>query len=283
MTYLGEIFQGIKKFFSIFRITDFLDIIIVAFVLYKGIKLVRETRAGQLVKGIVILLLTTIVCHWLRFNTMSYILRNTMQVGLVALLVVFQPELRRALEKVGRSSPVRLFTDNSEDVERVIYEITDAAAYMSREKIGALIVCERYTKLGDILNTGTPLNADLTSSLLVNIFIPKTPLHDGAVVVRDGKILSAACILPLTQNDSLSRELGTRHRAALGVTENSDCAVVVVSEETGKISIACDGDMTRNLTPDSLKKILTKLLKNDTINAKEGLKNWRDKIKWSKN
>ena len=281
--YLSEIFQGIKKFFSIFRITDFLDIIIVAFILYKGIKLVRETRAGQLVKGIVILLLTTIICHWLRFNTMSYILRNTMQVGLVALLVVFQPELRRALEKVGRSSLGNLFSDSFEDIDRVIYEIADAAAYMSREKIGALIVCERDTKLGDILNTGTLLNADLTSSLLVNIFIPKTPLHDGAVIVRDGRILSAACILPLTQNDSLSRELGTRHRAALGVTENSDCAVVVVSEETGKISIAYDGDMTRNLTPDSLKKILTKLLKNDTINPKEGLKNWRDKIKWSRN
>lgn len=283
MPYLNEIFEGIKKFFSIFRISDFLDIFLVAFILYKGIKLVRETRAGQLVKGIVILLLTTIICHWLKFNTMSYILRNTMQVGLVALLVVFQPELRRALEKVGRSNLGTLFIDNSEDMEREIYEITDAASYLSREKIGALIVCERGTKLGDIINTGTPLNADLTSSLLVNIFIPNTPLHDGAVVVRDGKIISAACILPLTQNDSLSRELGTRHRAALGVTENSDCAVVIVSEETGKISIAHDGDMTRNLTPDSLKKILTKLLTNDTINPKEGLKNWRDKIKWFKN
>ena len=282
MSYLGEIFQGIKRFFSIFRITDLLDIILVAFIFYKGSKLVRETRAGQLVKGVVIFLLITIVCHWLRFNTMSYILRNTMQIGLIALIVVFQPELRRALEKVGRSSIGSLFTDNSVDVEYDIKEITEAAASLSQEKIGALIVCERGTKLGDIINTGTPLNADLTSSLLVNIFVPKTPLHDGAVVVRDGKIISAACILPLTQNDSLSRELGTRHRAALGVTENSDCAVVVISEETGKISLAFDGDMTRSLTPDSLKKSLIKLLSNDTIKTKEGLKNWRDKIKWSK-
>lgn len=283
MEFLNGIFEGVGKFFSIVRVTDFIDVILVAYLLYKGIKLVRETRAGQLVKGIVILVLVTILCHWLKFNTISYILRNTMQVGLISLIVVFQPELRRALEKVGRSSIGRFFPNSDTDVEQTIYEIADAAAYMSREKIGALIVCERDTKLGDIINTGTPLNADLTSSLLVNIFIPNTPLHDGAVVVRDGKIKAAACILPLTQNDSLSTELGTRHRAALGVTENSDCAAVVVSEETGKISIAHEGDMTRNLTPESLKKVLTKLLYSDPKSPKEELKNWRDKIKWSKN
>ena len=282
MEFLNGVFEGISKFFSIVRITDFIDIFIVAFILYKGTKLVRETRAVQLVKGIVILVLVTILCHWLQFNTMSYILRNTMQVGLISLIVVFQPELRRALEKVGRSSLGRFFPSSDTDVEKTIYEIADAVSYMSREKIGALIVCERDTRLGDIINTGTPINADLSSSLLVNIFIPNTPLHDGAVVVRDGKIAAAACILPLTQNDSLSKELGTRHRAALGVTENSDCAAVIVSEETGKISIAFEGDMTRNLTPDSLKKILAKLLYTDSINPKEELKNWRDKIKWSK-
>ena len=282
MEFLNEAFQGIGKFFSIIRITDFIDIIIVAYILYKGIKLVRETRAVQLVKGIVVLVVITLLCHWLHFNTMSYILRNAMQAGLIAIIVVFQPELRRALEKVGRSSFSSLFTNDEADIERTVYELADAAAHMSREKIGALIVCERTTKLGDILNTGTPVNADLTTSLLVNIFVPNTPLHDGAVIVRDGKIKAAACILPLTQNDSLSRELGTRHRAALGVTEHSDCAAIVVSEETGKISIAHDGDMTRNLTPDSVKKILTKLLSNDSNAAKENIKNWRDRIKWSK-
>lgn len=279
---MTTVINAVNKFFIIVRPVDFIDIILVAYIFYKAIKLVKETRAVQLVKGIVILIVATQVSHWLQFNTISFILQNTMQVGVVALLVVFQPELRRALEKMGRSNISSLFNASHDDTLKNIEEITEAVSHMSKEKIGALIVIERGTKLGEVAATGTQINSSISSSLLINIFMPNTPLHDGAVVIRDGRIKSAACILPLTQNDSLGRELGTRHRAALGVTEHSDCAVVVVSEETGKISIALEGDMTRNLTPDSLSKLLVKVLTPDQIKHKEEIKNWRDKLKWSK-
>lgn len=283
MEVVSAVFESIKKFLLMMRPADFIDIIIVAYILYKAIKLVRETRAEQLVKGIVVLIVTMQLSYWMQLNTLNYILRNTMQVGLVALLVVFQPELRRALEKVGRSNVGNLFVINREDIEIVVSEVSTAAGIMSADRIGALIVIERETKIGDIISTGTHLEAALTAELLVNLFIPKTPLHDGAVIVRDGKIASAACILPLTQNNTLSRELGTRHRAALGITEISDAVVVVVSEETGKISIALDGVMTRNLTVETLKKALYKTLRPEgTVNNTGNLLNWKEWFKWLK-
>lgn len=272
-------FEAVRDFLLAMRPADFADIIIVAYILYKAIKLVRETRAEQLVKGIVVLVVVTQLSQWLQLSTLNYILRNTMQVGVVALLVVFQPELRRALEKVGR---VSLLTTSKEDIENIVNEIANAAGALSSEKTGALVVIERETKIGDIISTGTKLEADLSAELLVNLFVPKTPLHDGAVIVRDGRIVSAACILPLTQNNRLSRELGTRHRAAIGVSEVSDAVVVVVSEETGKISVALDGVITRNLTVETLKKALYKTLRteNSTKNPAK-LLDWKEWIKWA--
>ena len=281
MEFLNVSLEAIRKFFVLFRISDLIDILIVAFIAYKAIKLVKETRAQQLVKGLLVLVVILLLSQWLRFNTINYILRNTMQVGVVAVLVVFQPELRRALEKMGRSNISNIFNSSNDDIDELVSEISEAASFMSDEKIGALMVIERETRLGDILNSGTEISAKVSAPLLINIFIPNTPLHDGAVVIREGKIQAAACILPLTHNDSLSRELGTRHRAALGVTENSDCVVVVVSEETGKISFAENGDMTRNLSLEALKTMLNAALTPDSLH-KEEIKNIKGMLKWRK-
>jgi len=279
MTFWNSVFETIRKFFTIFRITDLIDILIVAYIAYKSIKLVKETRAGQLVKGIVVIIVIMQLSQWFQLNTISYILRNTMQVGFVALLVVFQPELRRALEKVGRSRFSSFFSNSNDEVDGMIKEISEAVSFLSQEKIGALLVFERETKLGEILNSGTEIKAKITAPLIINIFIPNTPLHDGATVIREGKIHSSACILPLTGNDSLSHELGTRHRAALGVTENSDCVVVVVSEETGKISFAENGDMVRSLSVETMSKMLTKALVKENVQSKNagGIFKWLKK------
>lgn len=283
MSFFTAAADYIRKFFLVVRPMDFVDIIIVAYVCYKAIKLVRETRAVQLVKGLLVLVIVMQISHWLQLNTINYILRNTMQVGVVALLVVFQPELRRALEKVGRSNISNILNQADNKISDVADAISEAAESMSRDRVGALIVLERETRLGDIINSGTILNAAVSAPLLINIFVPNTPLHDGAVIIRGDIIVSASCILPLTHNDSLSRELGTRHRAALGVTENSDCVVVVVSEETGKISVATDGKMTRNLTPDALRRMIVSLMTSEAQLKKKDIKNWRERLSGRKN
>ena len=279
LTFWDSAFETIRKFFTVFRITDLIDILIVAYIAYKAIKLVKETRAGQLVKGIVVIVVIMQLSQWFQLNTINYILKNTMQVGLVALLVVFQPELRRALEKVGRSRLSSFFSNSDDYVEDMVEEISEAVRFLSAEKIGALLVFERETKLGEILNSGTEIKAKITAPLLINLFIPNTPLHDGATVIREGKIHSSACILPLTGNDMLSHELGTRHRAALGVTENSDCVVVVVSEETGKISFVENGDMVRSLSVENMAQMLTKALTKESAQAKNagGVFRWLKK------
>lgn len=246
------------------KINDFIDILIVAFVIYKAIKLLKETRAEQLVKGIVVLLVATQLSEWLQLNAINFILRNTMQVGVLALLVVFQPELRRALEQVGRSSlgSFLRFDDFNSDIniKESIEQMCIAADKLAKERIGALIVIERETKIGEIIKTGTAIDARINAELLQNIFFPKSPLHDGAIVIRNNKIAAANCYLPLSQDMTISRELGTRHRAAIGISENSDAVVIVVSEETGKISVALNGDLTRNLTVENLNKALNRIL-----------------------
>ena len=240
-----------------FRITDILDIAIVAYIFYKLSAFVRETRAGTLIKGIILLLIFTWLSTYLQLNTINYLLRNLTQVAIFAFVVIFQPELRRALEKVGRTNFSSLFSqEDSSSAEKIATEIAAAAAAMSSRRIGALIVLERNTKIGDIVRTGCPIDSNVTSELLINIFIPNTPLHDGAVIIRENRILAARCILPLTQNETLSREFGTRHRAALGLSEGSDAAIIVVSEETGKISFTLNGDMSRNYTEETLKKVI---------------------------
>jgi len=265
------------------RLADILDIAIVAYIFYKASALVRETRAGTLVKGIVLLLIFTGVSNLLQLNSISYLLRNLMQFGIMAIIVVFQPELRRALEKMGRTNFSSLFATEKDDVEAAASEIVSAAVAMSSRRIGALIVLERDTKIGDIVRTGCEIDSKVSSELLINIFIPNTPLHDGAVIIRDNRIVAARCILPLTPNEALSREFGTRHRAALGLSESSDAAVIVVSEETGKISFTLNGNMSRNYTEDTLKKVIMKVLSSDTSKKSDGtLAKWKERLKWKK-
>lgn len=255
-------YMGIENIFDLIRVT--IDISVVSYVVYWLIILVRDTRAYQLIKGIIVLVVATQLSEWFDLKTINYILKNTMTYGVLALLVVFQPELRRALEQIGRSKFKDLFVLEEESKEdklnKAIDEVIRAVDVLSKTFTGALIVFEKNTKMGDITRTGIPVNADITAELLVNIFTPNTPLHDGAVVVREDKVLSAACFLPLTENYDLSKELGTRHRAALGISENSDAIAVVVSEESGKISMAVNGGLTRNLGIDNLRMALLKVL-----------------------
>lgn len=249
--------------FSNIRIVDIIDILIVAAVFYKMYRLIRETRAEQLVKGIVLLFIFAEISGVLKLYTINWILQNAMTVGVIAILIVFQPELRRGLEYIGRS---RFFSKSfieirGERLSQTVDEIVEACASLSRQKIGALIVMERATGLNEVVETGTKINGMVTSNLLINIFIPNTPLHDGAVIIKEDIVKAAACFLPLTDNNNISKELGTRHRAALGISERSDALAIIVSEETGSISIAENGVIARHLDSKTLKQILTDMYK----------------------
>jgi len=249
--------------FANIRIRDIVDILIVAVVIYKLFTLIKETRAEQLIKGIGVLLVLTKVSEWLQLYTINWILGNAMTVGTLAILIVFQPELRRGLEYIGRS---RFFSKSlieirGENMSRVVDEIVEATASLSRQKIGALLVLERQTGLNEVVETGTKIGGTVSSDLLINIFIPNTPLHDGAVIIKDDIIKAAACFLPLTDSSTVSKELGTRHRAALGISERSDSLSIVVSEETGAISIAENGTISRYLDAKTLRQILIDMYK----------------------
>ena len=265
------------------RLEDLLDVAIVAYLFYKLSVLLSETRAGTLIKGIILVLIFAWISNLLQLNTINYLLRNLMQFGIMALIVVFQPELRRTLEKVGKTNFATLFSSEKNDVEATAAAIASAASAMSSRRIGALIVLEKGVRISDIVRTGTEIDAKVSSELLVNIFIPNTPLHDGAVIIREDRVLAAGCILPLTQNEALSQEFGTRHRAALGLSESSDAAVIVVSEETGKISFTMNGNMSRNYTEDTLKKMIVKALSPDSEQKDEStLTKWKERLKWKK-
>lgn len=270
--------QTISNFFLNVRIRDIVDIVIVAVVIYKLFTLIRGTRAEQLTKGIVVLLVLTKLSDWQELYTINWILNNAMTVGTLALLIVFQPELRRGLEFIGRSSffTKSLIELRGDTLSETAEEIVEAVASLSRQKIGALIVLEKKTGLNEIVETGTKLDAYVTSDLLINIFIPNTPLHDGAVIIKDERIKAAACFLPLTDNSGVSKELGTRHRAALGISERSDSLSIIVSEETGAISIAENGDISRYLDSKTLKQILLDMYKPKNSNQSIITK-WRQK------
>ena len=241
------------------KITDIIDILIIAYLTYKLYELMKETRAEQLVKGIFIIFIALRISEILNLRTFHWILSNTMTVGLMAIIVVFQPELRRILEQLGRTNIISRTNSISKESD-TINEVVQASLSLSRQKIGALIVFERKTGINEIIQTGTDLNADVSRELLINIFIPNTPLHDGAVVIRRNYIKAAACFLPLTENKNLNKDLGTRHRAALGITEKSDCLSLVVSEETGSISIAINSKLYRDLNEERLRNMLTQNL-----------------------
>ncbi|HZK57510.1 MAG TPA: diadenylate cyclase CdaA [Clostridia bacterium] len=250
--------REVLDLFMDINIRDIIDMVIVAFVFYKLYMLIRQTRAEQLIKGILVLLIATQVSGWLQLHVINWILRNTMTVGLIALLIVFQPELRRALEYIGRT---RFLTKSIMDIEEeeikdTVDKLVKAIDFLSKHKIGALIIIERETGLGEIIETGTWIDGNISSELLINTFVPNTPLHDGAIVIRKSKILAAGCLLPLTDNPNISRTLGTRHRAGIGITEKSDSMAIIVSEETGDISVAEDGKIKRFLNAESLSQIL---------------------------
>lgn len=235
------------------RIFDIIDILVIAFIVYKAVEFLRETRAGQLVKGIVLLLALYAFAIVFKLAVLRWLLSAVFGSAIVAVAIIFQPELRRLLERVGqtRISNIQTVGNKNEDVINSIDMICKVADQFQKNKTGALVVFERKTQLGEIINTGTLIDAQVSESLVGNIFYPKSPLHDGAVIVRDGRIYAASCILPLTQSSAFSSQLGTRHRAAIGMTENSDAIVLIVSEETGTISIAFNGQITRNYTAES--------------------------------
>ena len=282
---LGAFYETVLKQISMLRITDIIDILIVTFLVYKGLKFIRDTRTVQLLKGIVVLIVVMQASYFLNLHTVYYLLSNAMQLGFIAILIVFQPELRRALEQLGRTSMGQWFNfeeqNNTAEVENMISEIVKSCTSMSKSKIGALIVIERDIKIGDIIGTGIKLHSDITAELLINIFIPKTPLHDGALVIRQGRIEAASCFLPLSQNPNLSKELGTRHRAGVGISEESDAVVVIVSEETGNISLALGGELFVKLSADGLKNRLSKLLVENKKEPKikRGMFNRKEKSK----
>lgn len=258
---MEEMFRSIQDFFSLLptlRVVDILDILLVAFLIYKGISLIRSTNAARIVGLIVAFLLFMWLTNILQMRTIGWIMRQILELGLIALVIIFQPELRRGMERIGGKT-VHTFRDTRSplsEMELAISQTVNACEVMSEGKVGALIVFERSVSLEEYEKSGTQVEAKLSSELLRNIFFPKAALHDGAVIVRDGRIAAAGCVLPLTANRNLSSDLGTRHRAGVGMSEVSDAVVVIVSEETGTISVAIGGMLKCHLAPQTLEKLL---------------------------
>lgn len=249
--------------FSATTIVSLIDIIITASIIYAILTWIKDSQAIQVVKGVVIIIVATQVSSWLGLTTINYILRNVITVGILALVIMFQPELRRALEKIGSTKFRNFFTSFTKDAdeahkEYALEQIVLAVSEMSKTKTGALIVLERNTKMKEIIDSGTALDSLTTKQLLINIFVPNTPLHDGAVVIgrEDMRIKAAGCLLPLTQNKNIKQEIGTRHRSAIGMSEASDAFIIVVSEETGVISYALNGKLSRFLDAKTLMELL---------------------------
>lgn len=250
---------------SYVNISDVVDIAIVAYIFYNLFMFIKDTRAEQVFKGLVFLLVITKISQILTFHVLYWILSNALTMGFVAVFIIFQPELRGGLEKLGRSKFNFLGKVSSnvldKELDIVVNSLADALFELSKDKIGALIIIERHTGLGEIIKTGIKIDGEISRQLLMNIFTPNTPLHDGAVVVRGSKIKSASCFLPLTEQLNLSSDLGTRHRAGIGVTEVSDCLSLIVSEETGSVSIAKEGKLKKDLTKEDLLSMLVEELK----------------------
>ncbi len=268
-----------NKFFQlIYRISinDVVDILIVAYLFYKILRFIKDTRAEQLFKGVIILLVATQVSGMLKLHTLYWILVKILEAGFILPFIIFQPELRAGLEHLGRNTNLFRFGTQAKsayelNVDKVISEMLGAVYDMAGRKIGALLVLEGKTKLNEIVETGTEIDAKITKQILCNIFIPNTPLHDGAVIIRDGKIKSAACFLPLTQRKDLSKDLGTRHRAGIGISEISDSLILIVSEETGHVSIARSGKIYRDVSKERLANILKNFYKNNSEEKGLGL------------
>ncbi len=262
-------------------ITVILDLTIVIFLAYELIKIVKDSRAWQLAKGIIFLIVATALSKILNFTILNYILSAVMDWGVILIFIVFQPEIRRTLEQLGGKNRFTRFFGFDKDIitrtKEDIYKIVIAVYELAKNKTGALIVIERDIEIKDIVATGIPLNAEVSPQLLVNIFVPNTPLHDGAVVISNNKIVAAACMLPLASDQDIAKELGTRHRAGIGISKESDSIAVIVSEETGKISVAKDGTLIADVREDALKKILISNIVTKRLN--EASENKKVKIK----
>ena len=281
--WLTDFSGGILRTITSISFFDIIDIIGVAFLLYYVYKFIRDRRAGKLALGVVFIFVFQILSDVLEMHAMQYILQNVLQVGLITLVVLFQPELRSALEKMGGESLRGIRSIGEQKTASQVYAAIDSVAAavteMSASKTGALIVFERSTKLGDLILTGTVINADPSPFLIKNVFFNKAPLHDGALIVRDGRLYAAGCLLPLSTNPDIIKDLGTRHRAGVGMSESSDAVVVIVSEETGTISVAVGGMLKRHLAPQTLER----LLRNELVPEQEKqegntLVRWLDKI-----
>ena len=275
---MSRFFDTLADFFVQFffalkniRFADIIDILVVAFVIYTCVEFFKKSRASQLLKGFIVLIIVFVIAQVLELVTINWLLNKLIDSLIIILAIVFQPELRRALEKMGRSQITvrgKGYVDEKENSLSCIDAVCKSCATMQEQKIGALIVFERSSLLGEISDTGTLIDAEVSSQLVSNIFFPKSPLHDGAILIRDGRVLSAGCILPLTASDGVSSNLGTRHRAAIGMSENSDAVVVVVSEETGTISIAVNGEIKRNFNSITLREELISLMLVDYSESK---------------
>lgn len=287
MTELQIFFSDLSGTIKSFGILDFIDIALIAYLIYKAINLVKETRAEQLVKGILLLAFSYFIANIFQLKTMSFLLKNVLNIGIIALIVLFQPELRRVLEKVGRTKVADLNVFSSDNPEkqmatwkRVIEILCNGVTNLSESKTGALIVIERKTKLGEQIDTGVIINATISEELLGNLFFVNSPLHDGALIIRDGRLLAASCFLPKPQKENLiASHLGSRHRAAIGISEISDAITIVVSEETGTISVTLEGQLTRNYTKETLSLFLMDKLIPTPANPEKKIKKkfWRVK------
>lgn len=267
-------------------ISSVMDILAVSYMFYKAYMLIRETRAEQLLKGIIFIILLIPVSSFFNLTMLNWILIKTLTIGVLSFIIIFQPEIRRALEHLGRSAfNDKHILEDDETMEKVVTEIVNSIESLSKSKTGALIIIEQLTGLGDIINTGTELDAVVSSALLENIFVVNTPLHDGATIIRNNRIVSAGCFLPLTSNNDINKKLGTRHRAAIGISENSDALIIAISEETGTISLAVNGVLTRNYNKERLKDILIRIIKkrqHRKLTFREQVREWKKIIKGSK-
>lgn len=267
MSWWENFYHTLSNQIALLGPSDLIDVLLVTYLVYKALKFMRDTKAFQLLKGIVIVIIIAQISYFAKLNTVYYILSNFMQLGVIALLIVFQPELRRVLEHTGRAANSKLFSSNNQEsdaeIQQVLREVSRAAQAMSHTRTGALIVIEKNDNISHLISSGVKISAVTTSELLENIFVPDTPLHDGAVVIRNHKIELASCVLPLSKNPSIKTSYGTRHRAGIGISEESDAIAVVVSEETGRISVAYNGEFETGYTEDTLRAKLIEITSGD--------------------
>ena len=282
-TFSDQISTFLWNIFNRPQFKDWFDILIVAVLLYQLYKLTKETRASQVLTGFAMLIAASWLSSFVGLTALNWLLMNIVNNGSLVLLILFQPELRRALERIGRGAKIDRITDNKDESTRIVTEITQSLLNLSRRRVGALLVFEQKAGLKDIVETGTELDAIITGQLLTSLFEPNTPLHDGAVIIRGSRIMAAGCVLGLSEQSNLSRDLGTRHRAGLGASESTDAIVLIVSEETGIISMAQAGRLTRHMDGESLSRVLNGLYKQEHgtlralwTNMQERIRLWRN-------